>query len=128
MVCLDTDILIGVLRKDKTALSAFERLRNEAELFITPISAAELFKGAYRSVDPNSINLTKDLIAVFDVLEFKLKAAENFGLLLRNLNTKGYQIADPDAFIAAICIANGETLVTRDKDFEKIEGLKTEKW
>jgi predicted nucleic acid-binding protein len=56
MVCLETDFLIALIRKDKYALKKLRNLLAEGErITTTPINASELFKGAYLSerVDEN---------------------------------------------------------------------------
>ena len=50
MVCLETDFLIALIRKDKYALKKLRNLLAEGErITTTPINASELFKGAYLS-------------------------------------------------------------------------------
>ena len=46
-----------------------------------------------------------------------------------DLRKKGFTVGDDDIFIAAFCIYNGFTLVTRnEKDFENISGMKYVNW
>jgi len=46
-----------------------------------------------------------------------------------DLRKKGFTVGDDDIFIAAFCLSNGYTLVTRNtKDFENIEGLLHVNW
>ena len=53
MVCLDTSVLVALLRKDRAAL---ERLTSEVEgggaVSTTVISLCEMYSGAYGSKDP----------------------------------------------------------------------------
>ena len=45
------------------------------------------------------------------------------------LRHKGFTTSDDDIYIAAFCLINGYTLVTRNtKDFENIAGLHIENW
>jgi len=45
------------------------------------------------------------------------------------LRKKGFTVGDDDIFIAAFCLLNGYTLVTRNtKDFENIAGLQQVNW
>jgi len=39
------------------------------------------------------------------------------------LEKKGYQIPINDVWIAACCMANGGTLLTRDKHFDNVEQI-----
>lgn len=50
MVCLDTSFIIALLRHDQNAEKKLEEyLASRVKLSTTPITACELFKGAYRS-------------------------------------------------------------------------------
>ena len=61
MVCLETDFLIALIRKDEKAIAKLRKLVENGEgLTTTPINAAELFKGAYKSK-----NVDKNLKIVF---------------------------------------------------------------
>lgn len=45
------------------------------------------------------------------------------------LRKKGFTVGDDDIFVAAFCLLNGYTLVTRNtKDFENIAGLRQVNW
>ena len=58
IVCVETDCLIALIRKDKDALKKLGNLIAEGEKITTaPINASELFNGAYLSekVDENLI-------------------------------------------------------------------------
>lgn len=45
-----------------------------------------------------------------------------------SLRKTGWQLASFDALIAAIALRYELTLLTTDKDFQAVEGLKTENW
>ena len=45
------------------------------------------------------------------------------------MRKKSFTVGDDDIFIAAFCLLNGYTLVTRNvKDFENISGMKYVNW
>jgi len=50
MVCFDTSFMIALIRRDANAEKKLEEyVASEAKISTTPITACELFKGAYRS-------------------------------------------------------------------------------
>jgi predicted nucleic acid-binding protein len=54
------------------------------------------------------------------VIEVGLDVARIYGELLHYLRQKGSPIPDNDIWIAAACIEQGCTLLTRDKHFENL--------
>ena len=56
LVCLDTDILIGLLKGDRTAINTLRKLENEP-VKTTTITAYELLKGALISTKPEENTL-----------------------------------------------------------------------
>lgn len=63
MVCVDTSFLIALIRRDHDAEKKLEGyIAAEAKLSTTPITACELFKGAYRSGNnENFVRVSKHL-------------------------------------------------------------------
>ncbi len=71
----------------------------------------------------------KELLEVsFDVLGIGNKVILKYCELYTSLRRRGLLIPDADLLIAATAIANNLTLVSKDKDFERLEelGLKQE--
>lgn len=68
------------------------------------------------------------LLLQFDIVEFDAKAAEEFGKIRAELRRTGTPVPSFDALIAALCRSNNFTLVTADKHFRHISGLKTDNW
>lgn len=48
--------------------------------------------------------------------------------LVRSTAKRGKQLGAMDAIIAATALENGLILATRDADFDRIPGLKVERW
>jgi len=59
------------------------------------------------------------------VLRFSSEDASRAGEVYRSLEEKGEPIGETDTMIAGVALNRGLTLVTRDADFEKIDGLDT---
>jgi len=129
MVCLDTNFLIGIQRGDEEAvkkIKEFEALG--VPVSTTPITAAELFKGAHRSEKPGDVDIVRELLQNMELLEFDLNASEHAGKIFEELRKQGTPIGDMDTIIGAICLTHGEPLVTRDMHFDKIKGLIVQHW
>ncbi|HZX20730.1 MAG TPA: type II toxin-antitoxin system VapC family toxin [archaeon] len=130
MVCLDTDILVGMTRKDKDAVAALEKLvKNNSPISTTPISLTELYVGAYKSGNEAKMRKVEEIEENVLMLEYDFNAAKEAGRITNELNKTGSKIGEFDTLIGAIVLRHGETLITRNtKHFSKIRGLKVEKW
>lgn len=130
MVCLDTDILIGLLRGDKAAASTVKKLEDiEKPLKTTIITTYELLKGALISSKPEQ-NLLKvrHLLSGLDVLTLNEGACEEASKIYNGLRSSGKMVSEFDILIAGIAIYNDESLVSRDEHFKLIQVPKLEKW
>lgn len=129
MYCLDSDIIIAHFRGD---LSIKERLNSVSagELFITPVTLCELYRGVFLSVNTEKDKLlVEKLLERVNLLNFDLPACEIFGRAYKALKQSGKLTQDSDLMTASICISNSITLITRNKrHFENIKGLKVEEW
>jgi len=131
MVCLDTSVLVALIRKDREAM---EGLRIEAEagglISTTIINLCELYSGAYGSKAPQKgFERVQDLLSHTQLLEFDPGAAKRYGGLINDGALKGEPIGDFDLIIASIALENNEKLVTRNlKHFNRVPGLVVERW
>ena len=131
MVCLDTSVLVALIRKDSEAM---EGLRVEAEaggvVSTTMINLCELYSGAYGSKAPQKeLERVQDLLTHIKLLEFDLGAARRYGGLVNDSGLKSEPIGDFDLIIASIVLENNEKLVTRNlKHFNRVPGLVVERW
>jgi tRNA(fMet)-specific endonuclease VapC len=131
MVCLDTSVLVALIRRDSEAMEA---LRVEAEtggvVSTTMINLCELYSGAYRSKSPpRELERVQDLFMYIRLLDFDLSAARRYGELVNDSALKREPIGDFDLIIASIALENNEKLVTRNlKHFNRVPGLVVERW
>jgi len=131
-VLIDTNILIE-FEKGRIQLSDRISGKEQEEFFISVISASELLHGVWRATD--SAIRTKRLAFVeailnnIPVLPIDLSVARVHARLWADLQSKGIMIGLHDAWIAAMCIANGYTLITANiREFERVPGLSIECW
>ncbi len=128
MVCLDTTFVADLLRGNPEAEKKLNDLAKAGDdPFITVITIAELYYGAYKSqkVEKEKAKI-KQVLDDFPIAEMDEYGAEKFGDILSILEKAGQRIADRDIMIAAIALSRGEkTMVTRNrKDFERIPTIK----
>jgi predicted nucleic acid-binding protein len=126
MIILDTNVISEVMKADpfQPVLGWMESQAN-SELWITSVTFAEILAGinrlpAGRRREDLNDSLSRILNAGFldRFLSFDRLAALEYGDLVPQRTAAGRPIAIPDAQIAAIALAHGATLATRNvKDF-----------
>jgi len=129
MYCLDSDVIIAHFRGDFSIKERLNILLTE-ELFITPITLCELYRGAFLSgnVEKNRL-LVEKLLERVSILDFDMPACEIFGRIYGMLKQSGKLTQDSDLMTASICISNNVTLITRNKKhFENIKNLRAVEW
>jgi len=131
MVCLDTSVLIALLRNEDNAM---RKLRIEAErgtrICTTPVNLCELYAGAYASRDRvKELRRVRGLQEVVRVLEFQAEACKKYGELVNDPVLRERPIGDFDLIIASISLSHGESLATRNVEhFQRIPELTVERW
>ncbi len=119
VICLDTNVLIEILKNNKETLAVVSRMT--PPLFISSISAMELIYGARNKAE------VKKLQAFIDKFEIMPVQKESSTLAFKQIvaYAKSYGLDIPDALIAASCIVNEITLFTYNiKDFHFLPKLK----
>jgi predicted nucleic acid-binding protein len=128
MSCVDTDILIDFLNNKKEAVEKIDELRENNALSTTSINSFELLKGKAelsKNSKEDSIDILLNNLFIYG---FDFEASKKAANMFKELKRNGNLIDFADMMIASICIANDETLLTRNiKHFERIPGLKIEK-
>jgi len=129
MKVLDSDMLVGVLRKNEDAIRKYEDVREE-EISTTIFNAQELLFGALISehVETN-FRAAKALLDEIGILVYEERSMMETVKLQAQLEKKGRHVGIIDEMIAGICIANKSAIVTRNiKHFSKIPDIESEKW
>ena len=106
-----------------------EELKSSEEVVsTTAISVAEFYLGAYRARDKMAALTEADkFLEPFSTLELDFPSAKLYGQIGEKL--KSNMLAPLDLLIAAIALANKQTLLTRNvKHFERVPGLIVESW
>ena len=128
--CLDTDLLVAVLRGNEAARDSVAALDESGRSATTSVNAFEIVYGAQRSAR-RSENL-KEALRLLDrllVVPLDLPSARRAGEVAASLAVKGEGIDYRDSMIAGIALESELTLVTRnEKHFSRIKGLKLQTW
>lgn len=120
----DSDVLIDYLRGAKS--SAVDRIQAERDagtLTVTVVSVYELYShNSERRRGAAAVLLST--AAILPLTAFESAVAAN---IRRRLKADRLTLDVPDLLIAAICVANDHTLLTRNKaHFELVEELRAE--
>lgn len=127
---LDTNICIYLIKHKPPQV--FEKLQehNPDEICISAVTYAELVNGVEKSkaVERNRLALTI-LLSNIEILDFDMKAAEEYGRIRADLEKKGTPIGPLDMMIAGHAKSLGYTVVTNNVgEFKRVEGLQYENW
>lgn len=127
---VDTDIIIYWLNNKFPSINAKIKSIDDDKIFISSITVAELFYGAFNSSNTNNnLKVVTGLTQNINILNFDPKTGQEFGRIKAELKKSGKIINDSDLFIAATAITHQMTLVTNNENhFERIKNLPIENW
>jgi len=124
-ICLDSDILIDLLRNKKETLEWLKENENKFIFATTIINVFELYAGAYNSENQEKrIKAVKKLIEKLKILNINLRIVEEAGKHYAKLKKEGQIIDNRDLFIGVIALTENIPLKTNNKShFSRIDGL-----
>jgi predicted nucleic acid-binding protein len=126
MASLDSTFLIDLLRRVPAAVEHLDRLEGSREpRFVTPPAAAEVLVGAH-GIGGRSLQVAEELLQSLQWLEFDWEACRLAGRIEAGLIAKGEPMSAADLFIAAVTLRHGQRLITRDRAFARVPGLRVE--
>jgi tRNA(fMet)-specific endonuclease VapC len=127
---LDTNICIYIARKQPPALLArFEKLK-PGDAVLSIVTYGELRFGAEKSQQRETVlrNL-EELVSLLAVRPMPVSAAEHYGSIRAQLESRGRPIGGNDLWIAAHALTEELVLVTNNtREFQRIPGLKMQNW
>ncbi len=123
-IVLDTNVLSELMKpQGSQKVKNWVATQAKVDLFVTSITQAEILYGIAILPDgKRSQSLREIAQAMFveefvgRILSFDQKAAEYFAQIASNRKRMGKPISQSDAQIAAICLANGAQIATRNVD------------
>ena len=127
---VDTDILIYRLTQKHPQVQEKMGLVAPTDLFVSAITVAELYFGAYNSTHvQKNLAILEDVLPQLNILPFTPAAGQVFGQIKADLKRRGELVNDSDLFIAATALAHDLILVTNnEKHFQRINSLQVENW
>jgi tRNA(fMet)-specific endonuclease VapC len=127
MIVIDTSVLIDALHRKPAALRKIKELEEKGEtLCTTQINVLELYKGVYSPTKSEAgLQKVKKLLNAFVILTIDEDVYDMFGELSSELRRRGDAIGDFDELIASIALINGAVIVSGDRHFQRVPGLKT---
>jgi len=131
MVCLDTSVIIALLRRDASATAKFEATAPAGGMVSTTVvTMCELYAGAYGSRRvTQELQRVETLASLLRVLEFEVAAAKRYGELVNSQELRQKPIGDFDLVIASIAMSSQEPVATRNVEhFSRVPGLEVEYW
>lgn len=127
---LDTNVLINCIRKRSDKLLKRLSDMDPSDVCISSLTYAELVHGVEKSkeVERNRFALAL-MLANIEILDFDVNAANDYGKIRADLESKGEPIGPFDMLIAAHALSRGCVLVTNNtREFQRVAGLKVVDW
>jgi tRNA(fMet)-specific endonuclease VapC len=127
---LDTNICIYIRQKRPAeVLRRFRDLR-PGEAVLSMITYGELLYGAAKSKQRVvALERLRELVQMLPALALPESAAEAYGSIRAELESKGQMIGNNDLWIATHAVTAGLILVTNnEKEFRRVRGLKVQNW
>ena len=127
---LDTNAWISFFKPGNHTIKERIAKCEQNEIVLCSIVKAELWHGAHKyGRRDKRLELLSDLFACYQSLPFDDTAAWEYGEIRHQLESSGQVIGPNDLKIAAICRANGVTLVTGNTaEFSRVHALMVENW
>jgi tRNA(fMet)-specific endonuclease VapC len=123
---LDSNIIIEIFDGNRTYA---DRISKEKVLYLPCIVLGELYTGVNRVSDKSKhLKMLTDFLEFCTVVDVDNTTAKFYGEIIAALYKKGKPIPTNDVWIAAAALQHDFTLITNDKHFKEIPGLKMINW
>ena len=123
MIIADSDVLIDFLRGRGDGARRVAVELETRSFGTTAITAFEIRSGARTARQKKAVDTL--LLEAMTILPFGPEEARIAADIRQQVESRGQPIGMADYMIAAVCIAAGGVLLTRNrKHFERVEGLK----
>ena len=100
MVCIDSDIIINFLRKEKNAVELINQLKS-------------------------TFDTIEQFLSEIEILLLEPKSSKKAAEIFESLSSEGQTVDALDVMIASIAMVNNEPILTLNKNhFERIPGVK----
>lgn len=100
-----------------------------AQVCVSPVTEAELQFGVERRPDLPKLKMAvEEFLLRLQVLSWDSEAARQYAKIRADLERRGTPMGNLDMIIGAQALAAGAVLVSSDRVFQRIKGLKVEDW
>ena len=122
----DTNVITAWLKGESAIADKIDKAK---EIYIPVIVVGELYYGALHSAhtEKNILDI-ENIASHYKLLPVDESTTLAYGTIKAALRKKGKPIPENDIWIGAIARQHDLTIVTRDKHFKEIDGLKIKKW
>lgn len=125
---LDTNTVSYFLKQHPSVTKRITSLPLDS-LCLSVITEGELRYGLARKPEAKNLHkVVQEFLKRVEVLAWNSDAAQHYGNLRAELETKGNSLGVFDMQIAAHAFSIGATLVTNDQAFKRVKKLKVEDW
>ncbi len=125
---LDTNIVSHFIKDSGPVCNKITSLPM-SQLGISAITEGELLFGLAKKPEATQLKmLVHEFLIRIDVLPWDSTIAQCYGKLRANMQSKGRILGNLDMLIAAHALALNRILITNDRAFSQVEGLKIEDW
>jgi len=125
---LDTNIVSHFIKNTDSVCNKIMSLPM-LELGISAITEGELMFGLAKKPDAAQLKmLVHEFLIRIDILPWDSVVAACYGTLRAEMQKKGRSLGNLDMLIAAHALALDLVLITNDKAFCQVEGLKIDDW
>jgi tRNA(fMet)-specific endonuclease VapC len=126
---LDTNIASAIIKGNNPAVDRRLAKVKVSELAISAVTEGELRFGAARLPHAARLHtLIEDFFRRMTILPWDSEAAQQYGRLRATLESEGRPMGNLDLMIASHALALDMVLVTSDKAFGRVRGLKVVDW
>jgi tRNA(fMet)-specific endonuclease VapC len=125
-IVLDTNIVAAWLKGEEGIADKIDKAK---EVYLPIIVIGELYYGAHYStkVQKNISDIVR-LTSQYNTLSIDESTTILYGQIKTKLRKKGKPVPENDIWIAAIAMQYNLIIITRDKHFKEIEGIKIRAW
>ena len=127
---IDTDACVAFLAGADGKLRDRWQKTPASQLALCSVVRGELDSGAWGTRDPfGTLAKVDRLFSAYRSLPYDDRTASIYGRVVADLRRDGKSIGVSDTMIAAIGLAQGLVVVTRNvKHFSRVEGLDVQRW
>jgi tRNA(fMet)-specific endonuclease VapC len=125
---LDTNIISDLFRNPRGPVDEALRARNKHEIGTSLVVKGEILFGLKKNNNMRGLREFEILLEAVPVWAMEEPTADRYAALRAEMERRGDQIGPNDLWIAAHSLTLEAVVVTDDRAFQRIPGLKVENW